>query len=148
MEGDGITPGQPSEEIENADSEYPISDNLDKLCAYWMHYGVPYDTFWNGDYTCLKYYAEAYKLDIDRKNQELWLQGMYFYDALSVVASKVADKRSQAKYPDKPYRINGLSEDEKEAEKKRMVEDFRAKLNVINNRLEAKHGRGKMNESN
>lgn len=111
-----------------------------------MHYGVPYDVFWNGDYCSFKYYAEVYKLDVERRNQELWMQGMYNYEAFATVMSRTMDKRSKAKYPDKPYRITEMSEDEKEAEKKRMVDDFRRKLNAINQRLEVKH-RGEANGS-
>ena len=118
-----------------------FSDYLDKLCVYWMHYGVPYDVFWNGDYTQLKYYAEAYKLDVERRNQELWLQGMYNYEAFATVMSRMMDKHSKAKYPDKPYRITELSEDEKEAENKRVIEDFRKKLNAINENLAVKQNR-------
>ena len=136
----------PFSDEQGSGKEESFGDYLDKLCVYWMHYGVPYDTFWNGDFCSFKYYAEAYKLNTERQNQVLWMQGMYNYEAFATVVSRSMDKRSTAKYPDKPYRITEMTEDEKEAESKRMVADFRSKLNAINNRLEAKH-RGEANDS-
>ena len=47
-----------------------------------MSIGMSYDEFWNGDVSMVKAYRVAYDLKEKRKNQELWLQGMYFYEAL------------------------------------------------------------------
>ena len=106
-----------------------------------MALGVPYDEYWNGDYTMLKFYAEKHRLAVEQKNEELWLQGLYFYEALSTVISRAVDKHSNVKYPDKPHRLTPLSEDEKKAEKEKMVEEFRNQLNILGNRFEAKHRR-------
>lgn len=144
MEGNSvdILPELPSEEAEN-ESDTPIGDMLDKICPYYMMIGVPYDEFWNGDYTHLKYYVEKHKLDIERRNQELWLQGMYFYDALSTaISNAMARNRSGHKnYPDKPYRITEQSEEEKKAEKEKMVNDFRTQLMALDRRFTQKHSK-------
>ena len=47
-----------------------------------MSIGMSYDEFWNGDVSMVKAYRKAYELQEKRRNQELWLQGMYFYEAL------------------------------------------------------------------
>ena len=47
-----------------------------------MSIGMSYDEFWNGDVSKVKAYRKAYELQEKRRNQELWLQGMYFYEAL------------------------------------------------------------------
>ena len=47
-----------------------------------MAIGMSYDDFWNGDVSMVKAYRLSYELKEKRKNQELWLQGMYFYEAL------------------------------------------------------------------
>ena len=75
---DGDTPDR-----EVTYSPTPFGDMLDKACIYYMAMGVSYDEFWHGDYTKLKYYREAYKLKAKMNNSEAWLQGMYFYDAVS-----------------------------------------------------------------
>lgn len=146
MEGNEVEeelPYLPSEEDikPSEESDTPLSDMLDKLCPYYMLMGVSYDEFWNGDYTHLKYYAERYKLETEKKNQELWLQGLYFFDALgTVVANATAKKGSTPKkYPEKPYRITEPSKEEKEAEKKKQVEEFRAQLMALDRRFSKKH---------
>ena len=55
---------------------------FERLCPYYMSIGMSYDDFWNGDVAMVKAYRVAYDLKEKRKNQELWLQGMYFYEAL------------------------------------------------------------------
>ena len=47
-----------------------------------MSIGMSYDEFWHGDVAKVKAYRQAYELQEKRRNQELWLQGMYFYEAL------------------------------------------------------------------
>ena len=114
---------------------------LDRLCPYYMLIGVSYDEFWNGDYTHLKYFEEAYRLAVKKRNQELWLQGLYNFDALSTALSNVfaKNKSSLKKYPEEPYRITEQSKEEKEAEKKKMVENFRAQLMELDRRFTKKH---------
>lgn len=144
MEGNEVEllPNLPSEEdISKTESDTPISDMLDKLCPYYMMIGVSYDEFWNGDYTHLKYYVEKHKLEIERRNQELWLQGLYNYDALTTVISNAMakNKSGQKKYPEKPYRITEKTEEEKQEEKQQMVENFRSQLMALDRRFTQKH---------
>ena len=47
-----------------------------------MSIGMSYDEFWNQDVSMAKAYRKAYELREKRRNQELWMQGMYFYEAL------------------------------------------------------------------
>lgn len=47
-----------------------------------MSIGMTYDEFWNQDVSLVLYYREAQELRDRRRNQEAWLQGMYFYEAL------------------------------------------------------------------
>ena len=118
-----------------------FGETLDKLCAYYMALGVSADEFWNGDYTLLKFYAHKHKIAVEQRNEELWLQGVYFYEAISVALANAFSKHSQAKYPDKPYRLTELSEEEQELENKKKVEEFRAQLMALGRHFEAKHQR-------
>lgn len=47
-----------------------------------MSIGMSYDEFWNQDVNRVKAYRKAYELQEKRRNQEFWMQGMYFYEAL------------------------------------------------------------------
>ena len=121
--------------------EQSFSDALDKLCAYYMALGVPADEFWNGDYTLLKFYVEKHRIAVEQQNEQLWLQGMYFYEAITVALAQALSKHSNVKYPDRPHRLTPLSEEEKELENQKKVEEFRAQLMAAGRRFEAKHKR-------
>lgn len=47
-----------------------------------MSIGMTYDEFWNQDVSLVEVYREANELRDRKRNQELWLQGMYIYEAL------------------------------------------------------------------
>lgn len=47
-----------------------------------MAIGMTYDEFWNQDVDMVATYRTAAELRDKRRNQELWLQGMYIYEAL------------------------------------------------------------------
>lgn len=106
-----------------------------------MALGVPCDEFWDGDYTRLKYYVDKHRIAVEQQNEQLWLQGVYFYEALSVALAQAFSKHSQAKYPEKPYRLTPLSEEEQELENQKKVEEFRAQLMAAGRRFDAKHKR-------
>lgn len=89
------------------------------------------DEFWNGEPRLAKSYKDAHKLKTEERNQILWMQGLYNHEAFAVAIDKAFSKHSKAKYPSEPIRVTPLSEDEKNEEKERMVEDFRDKLNSL-----------------
>lgn len=51
-----------------------------------MAMGMPRDEYWNGDPDAVRAYRKADRIRQDRMNQQLWLQGMYIYEALCDVA--------------------------------------------------------------
>ena len=51
-----------------------------------MSIGMTYDEFWNQDVRMVEVYRKAAELRDRRRNQELWLQGMYIYEALCDVS--------------------------------------------------------------
>ena len=98
-----------------------------------MNYGMTWDEFWFGSIDRLEGYWQKHQFEVEQRNQELWMQGLYIRLA---VASCLDSKN---KYPDKPYRITEMTEIEKEAENRRKVEQLRAQLIGIKQRWDAKH---------
>ena len=47
-----------------------------------MSIGMTYNEFWHEDVRLVAVYRKAAELRDKRRNQELWLQGMYIYEAL------------------------------------------------------------------
>lgn len=95
---------------------------------------MSWDEFWNSSLDRLAAYWQANQYNIERRNQELWMQGIYVQAA---VASCLAGK-GKARYPDKPYRITEMSEIELEMENKRKVEQMREMLMEHKRRWDAK----------
>ena len=107
---------------------------LDQICPYYMLYGMSWDEFWHSSLDRLGFYWQKHQFDIEKRNQELWMQGLYIRMA---VASCLDGKR--AKYPDKPQRITELTEMEKELENQRKVNELRNALMEHKRRWDAKH---------
>lgn len=86
---------------------------------------MTYEQFWDGDPHLAKYYRQADELKVERKNQELWLQGLYIYEALCDVApilQAMAKKGTKARpYPEQPYAITEKQRKRELEEKERRV---------------------------
>ena len=85
---------------------------------FYLSIGMTYDQYWNDDCTLVKYYRQADKIKFNRKNEELWLQGMYFYEALCDV-SPVLHAFAKAGTKPIPYPTKPFSIDDKEAEEEK-----------------------------
>lgn len=104
-----------------------------------MLYGMTYDEFWFGKPILAKYYREKHKLEIEQTNQQLWLQGLYIYDALSVVMNNSFSKRKE-KYVEKPFDIFQKSEEEKKAEAQKTRLALYNKLNAFAEAFKKRNG--------
>ena len=86
---------------------------------------MTYDQYWNDDPTLAKDYRRAEELRNEKRNQELWLQGMYIYEALCAVSPVLhafAKKGTKPHpYTEHPYSLT-------EEQRKREVEEKERKL--------------------
>lgn len=95
-----------------------------EVFPYYLAIGMTYEQFWDGDPILVKYYRQAEEIRNEKKNQELWLQGLYVYDAFckaSPILHAFAKKGVKPiPYPEKPYSITEkqLRRDEEEKEKR------------------------------
>lgn len=96
---------------------------------------MTYDQYWNEDCCLVKYYRRAYEIQRERRNHEMWLQGMYIYDALCDAAPLMrafSKKGTKAlPYPAQPYAITSQSIARRRQEKeKAKYEKIKAKTNA------------------
>ena len=105
------------------------------------------EQFWDGDPSLPKYYRKAYELQRKRRNEDLWLQGMYIYEALcdvSPVLHAFAKKGTRATpYSTKPYPLNDKqSARDKDDKQRKLVEKgkriMEAKMAAINKKFKGK----------
>lgn len=118
---------------------------------------MTYDQFWNQDVALVKAYRETDKIKRDLKNQDMWMQGAYFYEALLDAAPVL--RFSFSKKPPKPipYREQPLElrtgkQKTAESEEKQLTmqekSDKKAKAMMemlmvsINKKFEKKGGEG------
>ena len=110
-----------------------------------MSIGMTYDEFWNQDVRLVETYRKAAELRDKRRNQELWLQGMYIYEALCDASPlfRFSTKKGSIKpepYVKEPYPITASevkSREEREARLKeeRLKAEFAAFAEQIRNKM-------------
>lgn len=91
---------------------------------------MTWDSFWFEDISRLPFYWQKHQFDVEARNQELWMQGIYMQEAIAAVL----DTKHQVKYPDKPHRVTEMTDAEKQAENQRKVERMREQLMEIKRR--------------
>lgn len=80
---------------------------------------MTHDQYWYGDPWLVVTYKKAHTMKVEQRNQELWLQGAYFFNAISTAFNNFGqslskkNRKPQGKYLEKPIRITPLTEDEK-----------------------------------
>ena len=101
-----------------------------EVFPYYLSIGMTYEQFWNDDPMLAKYYRQAEEIRNDKRNQELWLQGMYIYEALCDVAPlhhAFAKKGAKAEpYVERPYALTEKQR-KREAEEKEKANALKAK---------------------
>ncbi len=108
-----------------------------------MSIGMSYDEFWNGDVSMVEAYREANELRDKRRNQELWLQGLYIYEALCDASALFRFTTKKTVKPEpylkEPFPITRREVLEREERKRREEEErFRAEFALYVERLRAK----------
>lgn len=103
---------------------------------YYLAIGMTHNEFWYGDPWLAATYREAHAMRSEMKSQEMWLQGVYFYNALSTALGNFGQsfakhKRQPRKYMSEPIRLTPLTELEKkkkEYEERQKAIDFFSRL--------------------
>lgn len=62
------------------------TDKFNELFPHYLSFGMTEEQYWDRDSTLVVAYRKAEELKTNRKNQEMWLQGAYFYEALCRVS--------------------------------------------------------------
>jgi len=96
----------------NNSAHISIMDIFDKAIPYYLSIGMSIDEFWHGDCENARYYREADKIKRHRKNEEMWLQGAYIYNAIGSLAPIL--RFSMKPQPPLPYMDKPLDLEPKE----------------------------------
>ena len=98
--------------------------------------GMTYEEFWCGPPSLVRAYRKAYDMERHRRNEEMWMQGRYIFEALRCAPLLVGFpekgyKPSGDGYPDRPYPLSENEAREQEIERenentKRFIEQLEA----------------------
>ena len=104
---------------------FTYTEKFYELFPYYLSIGMTFEQYWDGDCTLVKYYRKAEEMRSDRRNQELWLQGMYIYEALcdvSPILHAFAKKGTKPQpYPSNPYPLTEKQRAKEQEEKERRL---------------------------
>ena len=119
---------------------------FEEQCGYYLSLGMTYEDYWDGDPEKTKFYRDKNKWDVKRKNQELWLQGIYVYEAIldAVPAlNPFSKKHKPIPYRKEPIPLDDVeSEQEKENKHKKELANSKAKMMEIMERVNKRFENG------
>ena len=130
-----VSDSQPRTGVESENDPIPDSSTeiFYKHLPYYLAMGMTLDEYFNQDCSLVKYYREAQQIKKEQRNQELWLQGLYIYEALgdmSPVLRAFSKKGTKPlPYPSEPYPVTEAEVmARKNREEKLRAERMKAKL--------------------
>ena len=110
---------------EGSPSSFTYTEKFYECFPYYLSIGMTYEQYWEGDCALVKYYRKAEELRNEKRNQELWLQGMYVYEAIcdvSPILHAFAKKGTKpTPYSTKPYPLTDKQSKRDEEEKQRRL---------------------------
>lgn len=91
------------------------TEKFHELFPYYLSLGMTEEQYWDRDSTLVVAYRKAEELKTNRKNQEMWLQGAYVYEALCRVSPLLHAFAKKGTKP-VPYIAEPFAITEKQAE--------------------------------
>lgn len=97
---------------------------------YYLSLGMSYGDYWYGDVWMIEAVREADKRNRQRKSEEMWLQGVYVFNAVSAALANAFRGKGKPpyEYMEEPVRVVPYTEAEKEAraerERQKVIEYF------------------------
>ena len=120
-----------------------FTDYFEELFPTYLALGMTWTQFWIDEPELAIAYRKADAIKKRRKNEELWLEGIYVAEALSATVCNMFSKGQKHLYPTEPF---PLTEDERrerrereeKARMERMKAAFIAKSLKVNSKLGGK----------
>jgi hypothetical protein len=117
-----------------------FTEYFEDLCPIYLAMGMTWAQFWLDEPVLAKAYRRADMIRRRRKNEELWLQGIYVAEALSATVGNMFAKGQKHPYPAEPLPLTAdeqqeRREREEKARMERMKAAFIAKSLQVNTRL-------------
>ena len=76
---------------------------FEECFPFYLAIGMSFAEYWTGEPSLVRYYRRAYKIKQEQDNNNAWLQGLYFYDAISTAIHNAMRGMGKNKLPAKEY---------------------------------------------
>ena len=104
-----------------------------------MAYGMTYEQFWQGDPWMVKAFEQAHLLKQRMRNEQMWIQGAYIANAVTVAINNCLSKH-KIDYLKKPLDIYPKTEAEEREEVRKEKLQVIAYFNALKANMNAKKG--------
>lgn len=97
---------------------------FEECCPYYLSIGMTHEEYWYGDPSLPRYFRKVNEIKTKRTDEEAWLNGLYFYDALCSAMSHLnSNKNSHKDYTAKPFSaVTKVDEESKQIEAEAQAE--------------------------
>lgn len=102
------------------------TEQFERVCPYYISFGMSYEQFWDGDVEIAKAMRKAHEIKLEQENYIAWLHGRYIYDAVGALspALRAFSKGKVQPYHKEPYgAAEKRLEQAKTEDEKHKVED-------------------------
>ena len=120
-----------------------FTDYFEELFPFYLAMGMTWTQFWIDEPELAAAYRKAEMIRKRRKNEELWLEGIYISEALNATVGNMFTKGQKHQYPAEPFPLTAdeqqeRREREEKARMERMKAAFIAKSLQVNTKLGGK----------
>ena len=104
-----------------------FSEFFEEIFPAYLAMGMTWSQFWIDDPTLVIAYRKAEMLRKRRRNEELWLEGIYVAEALNATVGNMFSKGQKHPYPAEPFPLTADEQQERrEREEKARMEHLKA----------------------
>ena len=104
-----------------------FSEFFEEIFPAYLAMGMTWSQFWIDDPALVIAYRKAEMLRKRRKNEELWLEGIYVAEALNATVGNMFSKGQKHPYPAEPFPLTADEQQERrEREEKARMERMKA----------------------
>ena len=120
-----------------------FTEHFNELFPAYLAMGMTWTQFWIDEPELAVAYRKAEMIRKRRKNEELWLEGIYVAEALNATVGNMFSKGQKNQYPDEPFPITADEQQERREREERnrmerMKAAFIAKSLQVNTKLGGK----------
>ena len=124
-----------------------FTEYFEEICPAYLAMGMTWTQFWLDEPELAIAYRKAEAIRKRRKNEELWLQGIYVAEALNATVGNMFSKGQKHPYPAEPFPITAAEQQErKEREERARMERMKAAFIAKSLRVNSKLGGGSHDE--